>query len=146
VAVGRFTDKRQRPTEKEIRAAIGPGLCNWDALLAHIRQTYVCAEELKYLYGRSYGWALRFRSGRRLLANLYPCDGSFTVQINLSPASVDQASAIAPGRNVQAAIERARPYPEGRWLFISVDTEDDLADVRALLALRAAEQRIPQKA
>ena len=48
-----------------------------------------------------------------------------------------KSSSLQSGRNVQLAIERAHPYPEGRWLFIPVESENDLQDIRQLLALRA---------
>ena len=40
------------------------------------------------------------------------------------------------GENVQAAIARATPYPEGRWLFIPVRSADEIRDIQRLLALR----------
>ncbi len=46
------------------------------------------------------------------------------------------------GENVQQAIARAHPYPEGRWLFIPVESEADMHDIQRLLALRAAERRL----
>jgi hypothetical protein len=46
------------------------------------------------------------------------------------------------GRNVQQAIAAAHPYPEGRWLFIIVETRDDLKEIQQLLALRAEARRL----
>ncbi len=40
------------------------------------------------------------------------------------------------GENVRNVIAKATPYPEGRWLFIAVKSEDDLRDIHQLLALR----------
>lgn len=140
-----FTDKQHQPSDDEIRAAIGPLLPLWDALVGHIRSAYLCDEDWGFLYGKSYGWGLRFRAKRQLLANLYPAEGGFTVQINLSPEGVEQAEAMYSGSGVPLAIERATPYPEGRWLFIPVVSENDLRDVESLLALRAQEKRIPRR-
>ncbi|MHB1319933.1 MAG: DUF3788 family protein [Anaerolineae bacterium] len=145
MSIGFFCAKQDQPTEGEIRAAIGPLLPLWDALVARIRETYVCDEDWKFLYGKSYGWGLRFRSKRELLANLYPTEGGLTIQINLSPDGVEQARALAVGPGVPLAIERAKPYPEGRWLFIPVTSEADLRDAEAILALRAEEKRIPRR-
>ena len=58
---------------------------------------------------------------------------------------MEQARSIADGSGVPLAIERAMPYPEGRWLFIPVVSEVDLHDVQSLLALRAREKRIPRR-
>lgn len=140
-----FADKQRQPSDDEIRAAIGPLLPLWDALVAHIRDAYLCDEDLKFLYGKSYGWGLRFRGRGQLLTNLYPAEGGFTVQINLSPEGVEQTRGLAAGPGVPLAIERATPYPEGRWLFIPVVSENDLRDIESLLALRAQEKRIPRR-
>jgi len=45
---------------------------------------------------------------------------------------------------VQRAIARATPYPEGRWLFVPVESEQDLQDVQRLLVLRAEDKRLPR--
>ena len=38
--------------------------------------------------------------------------------------------------------QAAAPYPEGRWLFIPVESAQDAEDVQALVALRAREKRL----
>jgi hypothetical protein len=137
MSIGAFTDKKRQPTEAEIQAAIGAQLAAWHELLRFIRETYPSDEDFKFLYGKKYGWALRFRMGGQLLTSLYPAAGGFTVQINLGPAAVARAEQMGLGASVQAAIARAIPYPEGRWLFISVQSAGDVGDIQELLALRA---------
>jgi hypothetical protein len=66
----------------------------------------------------------------------------FTVQVNLNPAAIDQAQRMNLGENVQTAIERANPYPEGRWLFVPVGSADDMKDIQRLLALRVETKRL----
>jgi hypothetical protein len=91
MGVGVFTDKKHQPTDAEVRAVIGSSLPLWQELVRHIRADYPVQEDLKFLYGKTCGWAL--------------------------------------------AIARAHPYPEGRWLFISVKSEQDLQDAKRLLVL-----------
>ena len=142
MSIGAFTDKKQQPTEEEILAMIGPKLPLWQELIQFIRENYPVEEDFKFLYGKKYGWALRFRIRRQLLTSLYPTAGGFTAQVNLSPEAVEQALAMQPGKNVQDAIARAHPYPEGRWLFIPVESADDVEDVKRLLTLRAETKRL----
>ena len=68
--------------------------------------------------------------------SLFPTQGGFTAQVNLSPDAIENALHMKMSKNVQQAIARAHPYPEGRWLFIPVETEEDLGDVKRLLAMR----------
>jgi hypothetical protein len=142
MSIGIFTDKKHQPSEAEVLAAVGPRLPLWQELIAYIRQKYTVQEDFKFMYGMNYGWALRFRLKGQLLTNLYPSEGGFSVQVNLSPQAVEQALSLQPGVNVLQAIARAHPYPEGRWLFIPVESQADAADIRKLIALRAESKRL----
>ena len=136
MSIGAFTDRKHQPMQDEMLSAIGPRLSAWQELIRFIRDNYPSDEDFKFLYGKKYGWALRFRIRGTLLTSLYPTQGGFTAQINLDPAAIEQALEMKLGENVQQAIARATPYPEGRWLFIPVESEADLRDVQRLLALR----------
>ena len=71
-------------------------------------------EELKFLYGKNYGWGLKFSIKGKLLTALYPGSGYFTVQIILRSEAIEKAQGMKLGKNALQAIERANPYPEGR--------------------------------
>jgi hypothetical protein len=144
MGVGLFADKNHRPTEAEILKAIGPRLSIWHELTHFIREKYSVQEEFKFLYGDKYGWGLRFSTKGKLLVSLYPVQGGFTVQIILRPEAVQKAQSLKVGKNVRKAIARAKPWPEGRWLFVPVESEKDLRDVQQLLALRVEPKR-PRK-
>jgi hypothetical protein len=142
MSVGAFTDKHYRPTDDEVLEMVGPMAAVWRVLIQHLREGYPAEEDFKFLYGKNYGWALRFRIRGKLLASLYPAAGGVTVQVNLGPEAVQQALSMALGENVRGVIERATAYSEGRWLFIPVLGEQDLRDVKALIALRAETKRL----
>lgn len=136
MGVGIFSDKQLRPTNAEVLATIGDKLPLWQELIRYIREKYPVQEDFKFLYGKNYGWALRFRVKGQLLTSLYPVKDGFTAQINLSSEAVEKALSLKAGKNVQQAIARANHYPEGRWLFVNVESEKDLKDIQRLLALR----------
>jgi len=136
MGVGAFTDKTHQPTETEMLAALGPRADAWAEVVRCLREDYRAAADVRF-YGKSYGWALRFRKRGKALVSLYPGEGGFTAQIIVSEAQIAQALATGMGESVRRAIAAANPYPEGRWLFIRVDSSADLADLRRLLALKA---------
>jgi hypothetical protein len=142
VSIGAFTDRKHQPTQDEMISAIGPQLSAWQELIRFIRDNYPSDEDFKFLYGKKYGWALRFRIRGTLLTSLYPTQGGFTAQINLDQAAIEQVQRMKLGENVQQAIAQATPYPEGRWLFIAIESEADLRDVQQLLALRVKTKRL----
>jgi hypothetical protein len=139
MSVGCFTDKKHQPGGSEISEALGTRQAFWDELVRHLREHYQPDEDLKFLYGKNYGWALRFRVRGQVLVSLYPTLGGFTVQVNLSEAGVEKARQLAQGGGLPQAIQAATPYPEGRWLFVRIETGGDLRDVYSLFALRAEE-------
>ncbi len=145
MSVGLFNDKNHRPTDSEVAEAVGSMLPIWLALSQYIRDHYPSQEDFTFLYGKKYGWAQRFRIKGKLLTSLYPTKNGFTVQINLSPQAIENVQQLDPGENVRQAIERAYPYPEGRWLFIPVESENDIRDIHQLLALRVETKRLSKK-
>lgn len=136
MAIGVFTDKACRPKELQISGAVGPMLGLWDELNRWLKETLRARQDLRYMYGSKYGWARRFQLRGSLLCALYPTQNGFTVQVILSRASLEQASLLKLSKNTKQAIDRAHPYPEGKWLFIAVESERDAADVKALLTLK----------
>lgn len=142
MSIGAFTDKKQRPTEEEVLAMIGSKAPLWEDLIQFIREHYPSDEDFTFLYGKQYGWARRFRIRKQLLTSLYPAEDGFKVQVNLSPEAVEQALTMQPGQNVREAIARAHPYPEGRWVFIPIDSAEDAQDIKRLLALRVESKRL----
>ena len=142
MSIGAFTDKKQRPTEAEIRSMMGAGLPDWDELVQYVREQYAPDEELRFMYGKKYGWALRFQMRAKLLTSFYPTEGGLTVQINLGPEAVDRALQMDLGENVLSVINRATAYSEGRWLFIPVKTPQDIQDIQRLIALRVETKRL----
>jgi hypothetical protein len=142
MSVGIFSDKRHQPSEVEIHEAIGSKFSLWEDLIRYIQGKYAVQEDFRFLYGTNYGWGQRFRVKGQLLTSLYPRKEGFAAQVNLSPAAIERAEQMKLGRNVQQAIAAAHPYPEGRWLFVTVETKADMKDVQWLLALRAETKRL----
>jgi hypothetical protein len=141
MSIGAFTDKNRQPTDTEVCETIGPRLQAWQALVQFIRENYPVQEDFKFLYGKKYGWALRFRVSGELLTSLYPTQNGFTAQVILNPAAVEQAQRMKLAKNARQAIAKAHPYPEGRWLFIPIESKSDIRDLQRLLVLRRGIRR-----
>jgi len=137
MSIGLFTDKGKQPTEIQVREAVGSRIQLWDHLIQTVQKQYPVQQDFKFLYGKNYGWAVRFRIKGQLLTSLFPTQGGFVAQVNLSPDDIRKVLALKMSRNIQQAIERAHPYPEGRWLFIPIETKEDMRDVQRLVELRA---------
>lgn len=140
MSVGIFTDKAHPPSVGDILTAVGPWRAAWEDLAQFIRDSFSTREELRF-YGKNYGWALRFRKSGKALVSLYPAPGSFTIQIILGEADAQKALTLRLGEHVRQVIADAHPYPEGRWVFVSVESEQDIQDMREVLALKGTTSR-----
>ena len=145
MSIGVFADKNHQPTDTEVSEAIGLMLPAWQVLVKFIRESYPVQEDFKFLYGKKYGWALRFRINGKLLTSLYPTQNGFTAQVNRGPTAIEQAQRMKLSKNVQQAVAKAYPYPEGRWLFVPVESENDIRDIQRLLALRSETKRLQKR-
>jgi hypothetical protein len=133
---GAFTDKQHLPTGREITAVLGKAGRDWDEFVQFVQETFGVDGEWKY-YGKNYGWALRFRKGGKALVSLYPGERSYTAQMILIQSVVDQTRTMKLGKAVRAAISKAHPYPEGRWVFLKVDSRSVAGDAQKLLLLKS---------
>ncbi len=129
-----FSDRQKRPSPQEIENVLGARFNLWDSLVRFIADGSGAGGDLAF-YGKNYGWAVRFRKNGRALLSLYPGSEGFTAQIIMSPAQVEAAS---PGMTdvTRQAIEGSSPYSEGRWLFLRVETPQDLEEVKRLLKVK----------
>ena len=139
--IGTFTNKENKPTMTEILVAIGSKRPLWENLTSFIADSYRLKSDFAF-YGKNYGWALRFRKAGKALLSLYPGQESFTAQIIVSQAQVEKALSSGLSKKVSKIIEDAHPYPEGRWLFLKVESEQDLNDVKQLLAVKSQSVKI----
>lgn len=135
MGIGVFTDKQHQPAVDEILEVVGSKRLMWEDLIQYVSENYRVYGELRY-YGKNYGWAMRFRKGGKALLSLYPKQNGFTAQVVLSEPDIQQALLLELGKNSLQAIEAAHPYPEGRWLFIEIQSNKDIDDLKRLLGFK----------
>jgi Protein of unknown function (DUF3788) len=131
-----FIDKNHQPSEAEIVAVLSSALTNWNLTLEGIRAVGETQEELKFMYGKPYGWGIKFRLKGKLLTALYPNQNHFVVQVILDSKRLKELDQIRLHPNAQEAIQNANLYPEGKWLFIKAERRADVEDVQELLNLK----------
>jgi len=140
MAVGSFVEKQHQPTMRQVFASIGPKKALWENLERFVAENYRTKRDLAF-YGKNYGWALRYRKAGKALFSMYPGERIFTVQIVLAETPAKKASSLKLGKNTQNVLESAHQFPEGRWLFIKVNSKQDLRDVQRLLLLKTSGPR-----
>lgn len=136
MVIGIFTDKNHQPTNDEILVSIGSKKSLWERLIESLTSNYTVQRDLRF-YGKNYGWAVRFRRGGKALLSMYPGKDSFSVQIVIGPTDAEKVADLDLGESVRKVLEKAHQFPEGRWLFIKVESEKDLNDIQQLLLVKS---------
>ena len=131
-----FVDRARKPDRGSVRKVLAGARAAWDDLEAHLSETYALEDSFHFMYGERYGWALRFHRSDRLVLAMYPNRGHLTVQIILGRAQVALAGAMVLPPFVARALDAAKDYPEGRWLFIPVRSAKSARELRSLIALK----------
>jgi hypothetical protein len=135
MSIGCFVDKSCVPTEKAIQQKLRSTLPLWTSLM-DVLSNRKAEQNLKYLYGRQYGWAMQFRIKGKPTIALFPNEGYFVALIILNAGQLLAASQLHLHKNAISAIDAANLYREGKWLFVRVQKLNDLKDIEALLRLK----------
>jgi hypothetical protein len=135
MSISAFSKKDHPPTAGDVVAIVGAKRALWEELTAFTSDSYGIDGVLRW-YGKSYGWQVWYQKSKKTLVALYPQKDGFVVQIVLGPSLVDNAFQLSLSANVRGKLEAAHQYPEGRWLFIDVQSEEDVVDIKKLLILK----------
>jgi hypothetical protein len=130
-----FMDPEHVPTGAEIAAALGPSAPLWERLTAFVAEAYAI-EPTFVPPSRNYGWDVKYRKGGKTLVSLNPDEGGFTALVVLGEKETEAARDLDLGDRVRAVFEEARQLRDGRWLFIPVESGQDVEDIEALLAVK----------
>jgi hypothetical protein len=137
MAYERLLDATTTPTPAQVRAHLGSSAGLYDSLLEFLSHNYQ-VEPLVEFGGAKYGWQLRYRKGSKPLCTIYPEAGAFTVLVVLGRDESDKALAAQDTLHptFRKALLEAHVYHDGRWLWLRVLSEEDLEDIKTLLAIK----------
>ena len=84
---------------------------------------------------------VRYRRSGRALFTLLPRPRGFRAQVVIGPSVFEAARQLGLADSTRAALESARPYPEGRWLYLEVDDMEVVDDIQKLVTLKSPPPR-----
>jgi hypothetical protein len=135
MSIGIFLDKDHQPTMPEVTSALGSAQPLWEKLTLFISSSYPIPGEWNF-GGKKYGWNVWYRKSGKTLVSLYPQQDGFVAQIVLGKAQVEQALDLNFGDHVGTILKETPQFHDGRWLFIPVNTEQDVEDIQLLLQVK----------
>ena len=127
-------DRSREPDAETISRAVGTVGSQWDKLVTWLEG--VGAKATITWDGDKYGWSLHVRRAGRPFTTLTPRDDAFGSLVILGREQSVEAASLELSPASRRTYEEAHPYPDGRWLFLQVSSEEQLADVIQLLRLK----------
>ncbi len=86
--------------------------------------------------GPKHGWSWKSKRAGKPFLTLVPEPGAFRALVVLGRDDAAAAAALPLGPRMRATYDGARQYPDGRWLFQTVETAEDVDDLVLLLRLK----------
>ena len=136
----RIFDKNTVPDEAAIVGHLGQE--SHERLIAledRLKKCYQLSRELKFPFGNSYGWGYKYSHGSSHLCYVFFEKGAFTVTLQIGDKMVPAAESILPSllRKTQDLWKNRYPCGEcGGWIHYRVLSDEELADVISLIAIR----------
>jgi len=140
----RILDKTQKPDEVTMSNWIGPeNYERWKQIHQFIEINYPgIFLPGDWLFGGKHGWVLRFKKSKSF-CTLIPERNRLLIQIVLGRMEREKVEAIwdelSPG--VCNEYTSATTYHDGKWLAIEVDSDEAMADIKRLLAIKRKPKR-----
>ncbi|OGO59184.1 MAG: hypothetical protein A2V85_14210 [Chloroflexi bacterium RBG_16_72_14] len=116
----------------------------WIELTRWLRETYGLEGELTWTDEET-GWVLRYRRNGKALTTLMPGEaGGIGALVVVGPSIVDAALAAPLSEPTREALEVAKPYADGRWLWLKVTEPRIVEDIETLIRLKSPPPRRPR--
>ncbi len=135
--MGIFLDKAARPDEGgALAAALGRSFAVWTGLKKDLCAEWDDLSEEWTYAGKSSGWSLRLKRGKRAILYLVPQDKSFLAAFALGEKACAAAASAGLPDSVLEAIRCAPKYVEGRAVRLPIRSKADLAGLMELARIK----------
>jgi hypothetical protein len=131
-----FAGQAERPSNKEVEAALGQSFPLWTQLIAELRDLLELDKEDWHSSGVKYGWALRLQKKSRNIVYLGPRVGSFVAAFVLGDKAVAKARKSELPAYVIKMIAETKRYGERTPVRIHVTKPEDLEPVKILTRIK----------
>jgi uncharacterized protein DUF3788 len=138
VALSIFTDQRHPPSDSDLEAALGRSAPLWHDLKAQVEAIAAGADSQWKFAGRTIGWGFRLSRAARVVIYMTPCQGHFLASVVLGEKAIARARATRLTARVEALIDAAPRYAEGRGVRMTVTRRADLATALSLVRIKLA--------
>lgn len=139
-----MTDPHNTPNDPAIEEWIGKEAHRyWKGIMGLIEHRYPGVFDPEWLFGgKKHGWSLRYKKSRSF-CRLIPEKNRCGLLIVFGAKEREKVEDIKENLShyTRRQYDGAKTYHDGKWVYLTIDSEDVVNDVASLLALK----RKPEK-
>ena len=131
----RMLNKNETPTMADMTAYCAKTAGLFTALNEWLSAEYGTAQAVVFPYGSRYGWGISHKRKGKLVCNVFPEAGAFSVMLRMSDAQFVSVYDRV-GKYAREYIDNKYPCNEGGWIHYRVTDGGQLADIQTMLAVK----------
>ena len=128
----RLLEKTISPTFDELIAYCAECGALWVELDEYIREAFSAQRQIRFPYGKKYGWSCKYSFKRKHICDVFAEDGAFALFFRISNLQLDTVySELSEyARNI---CDNKYPCSEGGWLTYRVLAQSHMSDAKKLV-------------
>ncbi len=131
----RMLTKNELPTMSEMGSFCKENAQSFQDINEWLINHFGLETKIVFPYGNNYGWGVAHKKKNRLIANVFPENGSFSVMFRLTKSQLQQSREHVSeyARNL---IDHYYPCSDGGWIQYRVSDPCQNDDLKLLLTLK----------
>ncbi|MCL2841373.1 MAG: DUF3788 domain-containing protein [Defluviitaleaceae bacterium] len=140
----RLFEKAHQPTEAIIQSFMGDDA--WQQLMKFegmLRKHYNLNREMKFPFGRNYGWSFRYTHNKSLLLYVFFEEGGLSCTLSINDKGAPKVEAMLNDLQPDIQTLWKNRYPcgdVGGWIHCSIENEIELSDIIRLLGAKVKQK------
>ena len=133
-----FTDKTNKPGDKELATVLGKTYDLWQDIIHVVYLKYPNAISEWNYPGQKYGWSFKIKDKKRTIIYMLPRDKRFMVAFNFGQKAFEKIMESNISEEIKQSLQSARVYVEGRGIRIEVKNQKSIKDISHLIDIKLA--------
>ena len=132
----RMLNKQETPTFDDLICYSGASGALWLELDKGMDEKYSVSKQVRFPYGKDYGWSVKYSIKSRHICDLFAENGAFTALFQISDRAMDTVydGLSSYGKDVWAD---KSPCASGGWIQFRVQNREQLHDLEKIIDAKA---------
>ena len=115
----RMLNKQEIPTFEDLIAYCGERGALWRALDQHMENSYKATRQIRFPYGKDYGWSAKYSVKSKHICDIFAENGAFTALFQVATAAIESIYGELDDY-AKAIWADASPCASGGWISFRV--------------------------